>query len=67
VGAGNSFIEEGFQCLLGFLRFDPPNAAEACQFATGLNRWSPSVLVLAVLGVTVITWRGALGWLQRSL
>jgi len=98
-------------CFGGVSRFDPPNAAEACQLATGLNRWNPLLIVAvvtfrasfsgifsissfwaclgglllvwacfgwgrrkagrlllaAILGVTVITRRWALGWLQRNL
>jgi len=35
----------GSSLFVGVPRFDPPNAAEACQFATGLNRWSPFFIV----------------------
>ncbi|MCJ7633850.1 hypothetical protein MUP77_15870, partial [Candidatus Bathyarchaeota archaeon] len=34
------FIQEPFS-LEGVSRFNPIIAAEACQFATGENRWKP--------------------------
>ncbi len=47
-GAKKALIRESFTLLVRVSRFNPPNAAEACQLATGLNRRKPSVRIIFV-------------------
>src|SRR3990170_6609581 len=43
-----TLLSDGPSSFDGVSRFNPTNAAEACQLATGLNRWKPSLSEVVV-------------------